>query len=309
MEKCFMHIAIVILTFNAGSSFAGLLADIEKQKNCSLKKIVIDSGSEDETVNLARRSDFEIIEIDQRSFNHGDTRQLCVNYVQAAVDVVVFLTQDVRLYDECSLQNIALPFKDLSVGAVYGRQLPHENASPIAAQARLFNYPEQSRLKTYADKEKLGLKTPFMSDSFAAYRVSALNAIKGFPHVIVSEDMYVGARLLKAGWNIAYAAEAKVYHSHDYTLLQEFRRYFDIGVFQAREAWIRAEFGGAEGEGLKLVFNQLKYLWQNNAFLSIPKALLANAIRLGGYRMGIYERRLPLPIKRFCSAQAYFFTE
>lgn len=309
MESYGMRIAIAIPTLNAGPAFKRLLREIDEQKIELVKKLVVDSGSADATVKLAGQAQCEVIAMDPRSFNHGKTRQFCIDCLADQIDIVIFITQDVLLADEDSLKNLVAPFADGAVGAVYGRQLPHAGASPIAAQARLFNYPAESLIKTYADKEKFKIKTPFLSDSFAAYRLSALKAIGGFPKAIVSEDMYVGAKLLQAGYNLAYAAEAQVYHSHDYNLLQEFRRYFDIGVFQAREGWIREDFGSAEGEGIKMVVKQLKYLCENRGVLYIPKAIIGNAVRLFGYRLGIKERRLPLPIKRFCSAQSYFFTE
>ena len=84
------------------------------------------------------------------------------------------------------------------------------------------------------------MKTAFNSNSFAAYRRKALKDVGGFPiNTILSEDMYVTAKMLLKNWSVAYCADAKVYHSHNYTIWQEFKRYFDIGVFHAKEAWIR----------------------------------------------------------------------
>ncbi len=40
-------------------------------------------------------------------------------------------------------------------------------------------------------------------------------------------------------------------------LVQEMKRYFDMGVFHASEPWIRQELGGAEGEGLKFVVSEV----------------------------------------------------
>ncbi|MGC3173864.1 hypothetical protein ACPTH5_31195, partial [Pseudomonas aeruginosa] len=71
-----------------------------------------------------------------------------------------------------------------------------------------------------------------------------------FPEVVIgSEDAYVAARLPQAGYAVRYAASAEVYHTHDYRLLEEFRRYFDIGEFYGRERWIRAPVGRAGGAG------------------------------------------------------------
>lgn len=301
-----LRVGIIIPTLNAGSQFISLLDGIAKQQANITRKLLIDSGSTDNTVAIAKQYQYEVMTIDKAKFNHGKTRQLAIDYV-TDIDIAVFLTQDVLLYDESSIGKLIAAFSDPSVGAAYGRQLPHKDASPLAAQARLFNYPTNSQYKSYADKTKLGIKTAFMSDSFAAYRITSLQAVGGFPHVIVSEDMYAAAKMLKQGDKIAYIAEALVYHSHDYTLWQEVQRYFDIGVFQQQEAWIRAELGEAEGEGLRLIKEQFNYLVNNNHISSIPKAMLLNAAKLIGYRLGIYEKYLPREFKKALSGQSYFF--
>lgn len=89
--------------------------------------------------------------------------------------------------------------------------------------------------------------------------------------MIGSEDAYVAARMLLAGYQVRYAASAQVYHSHDYRLLEEFRRYFDIGVFYGREPWIRQAFGDAGGEGKRYVLAELHALREANALYRAPK--------------------------------------
>ncbi|WP_130419259.1 hypothetical protein [Edaphobacter modestus] len=78
-------------------------------------------------------------------------------------------------------------------------------------------------------------------------------------------------------------AEAKVYHSHSYTWWQEVRRYFDIGVLHAREAWLRREFGGTGREGTRFVRSELSHLWLG-AWWFIPSALLRTALKWIAYR-------------------------
>lgn len=103
------------------------------------------------------------------------------------------------------------------------------------------------------------MKTAFISNSFAAYRKQAIQEVGGFPtHTILCEDMFVAARMLLNGWKVAYVSDACVYYSHNYTILQEFKRYFDIGVFHAREKWIRDSFGQAEGSGIAFVKMEIK---------------------------------------------------
>ncbi len=297
--------SLVIPTLNAGRDFELLLHSIKKQSLTPEKIIVLDSESDDYTTNIARECGCYVISIKRRDFNHGATRQLGVEYT--GVDLVVFLTQDVILVTENSLENIINCFNDPTVGAAYGRQLPHKKALPIGAHARLFNYPPKSRMKTVHDAEELGIKTAFISNSFAAYRKKALKEVGGFPgHVIISEDTYVAAKMLLAGWRVYYCAEAQVYHSHEYSVWQEFRRYFDIGVFHGCEPWIRTAFGRVVGEGFRYVVFELKYLWANGKCL-ILRACLQNLCKILGYKLGLKEKVLPLWLKKKLSMNRHYW--
>ncbi|MBT8439929.1 MAG: glycosyltransferase, partial [Gammaproteobacteria bacterium] len=250
---------------------------------------------------------FRVITIEKDTFNHGGTRQRAVG--EKISDHVVFLTQDAVIADTDALKNLLQYFNDKNVAAVCGRQLPRIGAGAIEAHARLFNYPDRSFTRTIHDVEKYGLKTAFISDSFAAYRVTVLSEIGGFPdNVIFGEDMYVSAKLLIAGYRIAYAADACVYHSHDYSLMQEMKRYFDMGVFHAREPWLRLEFGAAEGEGVKFVTSELGYLLRH-AFWRIPEGLIRIVFRYTGFRLGLGERHISLTIKRKLSMSPGYFNK
>jgi rhamnosyltransferase len=118
--------------------------------------------------------------------------------------------------------------------------------------------------------------------------------------------MYVGARMLLRGWKLAYCAESRVRHSHGYTLAQEFRRYFDIGVFNARQAWIRQHFGGASGEGRRFVLSEWGYLLRHCAW-RLPESCIRTALKLAGFNLGLRERWLPLWLKRAMSGQRNFW--
>ncbi len=186
--------------------------------------------------------------ISRSSFNHGRTRQLAADLCPEA-DIIIYMTQDAILASPDSVKNILTGFNDEKVGAVCGRQLPYPDASPIAAHARLFNYPAVSSVKSKDDIKRIGIKAAFLSNSFAAYRRTALMDVGGFPsNIIFGEDTYVAARMLLAGWKVAYAAEATCYHSHNYRIVEEFRRYFDIGIFHSQEKWFISLLGKAEGE-------------------------------------------------------------
>ena len=233
-----------------------------------------------------------------QDFNHGGTRQKGVELLTEA-DILVFLTQDAVLAAENSLQQLLQAFASPEVGLAYGRQLPARDAGPFGAHARLFNYPPQSRCKSKKDMAALGLKAAFVSNSFAAYRRTALQGVGGFPdEVILGEDMVVAARMLLEGWQIAYCAEAQAYHSHDYTAAQEFRRYFDTGVFHAREGWLKDRFGKAEGEGLRFIRSEFSYLRRTGNTCRWPLAFWRTLAKYLGYKLGQNEQYLPRSLKR-----------
>lgn len=66
--------------------------------------------------------------------------------------------------------------------------------------------------------------------------------------------------MLLSGWKVAYAGKATFWHSHNYTLAKELRRYLNMGVLHAREPYIGQSFGGAGGETPPYVKSELKFL-------------------------------------------------
>ena len=280
-----MNCGLIIPTLNAGEQFKKLLEQIAAQ-TLPTKKLIVDSESTDGTAELAKNFGVEVLTIPRKTFNHGATRQLALEKI-LPLDVIIFLTQDVLLRDDESLAKLVKIFStDKSVGLSYGRQLPHLNATNEAKFLRAFNYPPESQLRSFDDRKIYGLKTAFASNSFAAYRVEALKSVGGFPsNVPLCEDMYVAAKMLMSGWKIYYAAAAQVYHSHNYTASQEFRRYVQIGKFHAQESWIRETFGSAEGAGKKFVLMKLSALAKKNP-LDCVGAIFRDAAKFFGYRLG-----------------------
>lgn len=291
-----MRIACIIPTYNSKADLLRLLDSLERQ-TARFETFIVDSSSKDGTQELAWDRVGNVTVIPSVEFNHGGTRQRMVDQ-NLGYDVYVFLTQDACLADAGAIARIVEPFADPEVGAVCGRQLPHLDAKPLAQHARFFNYPGGVQVKSMADVSWLGIKTAFMSNSFAAYRGEALKAVGGFPvHVIFAEDMYAAAKMLMAGWKVAYAGNAQCRHSHNYTVVEEFERYFDMGVFHAREPWIRQNFGGAGGEGMRYVKSELRFLGLRRLYLW-PSVIVRNAVKLFGYKLGQQEAKLPIGLKR-----------
>lgn len=300
-------VALIILTHNALSTITQLLVAVQKQSLQPISILFMDTDSTDGTRDVITLNGFAFYDVKKHKFDHGATRQLATTLVDA--DIFVFMTQDALFADSEALQNIIATFVcDEKIGCVYGRQLPRPNSTPLEAYARLYNYGEESRIFTYADRFVYGIKTCFNSDSFAAYRKSALREVGGFPqHVIMGEDMCVAAKMLMQGWKVAYNADAKVYHSHHYGVIQEFRRYFTIGVFHQDNLWILQNFSTAYGEGWKFVRSELSYCWSKRAYWSLVRSVISAVVKILGYKLGRCYKCLPIRVRKiFCLSPDYW---
>jgi rhamnosyltransferase len=302
-----MRTALIIPTRNAAPYLDRLLPALAQQTLQPDEFFVVDSQSSDDSVARLRAAGARVEVIAASSFNHGGTRQWASQQVDA--EVLIFLTQDAVPCKPDSLAKLkAGLLSEDDIGVAYGRQLPHPHAGLLARQARQFNYPAHSRTKRLADAAEFGIKTCFSSDSFAAYRRSALRAVGGFPlDVIGSEDAYVAGRLLQAGYAVRYSADACVEHSHDYSMLDEFRRYFDIGTFYGREPWIAETFGHASGEGMRYVRAEVDALHNAGALHRLPEIFLRSALKLIGYKLGYNEQHLPRALKQKISMFAAYW--
>ena len=292
---------VIVPTYNGGDTWhrcAHALA--QAAAGCPGMSVrVVDSSSRDGTADVARQSGFDVLTIGTADFNHGGTRNLAARATTA--ECLIFLTQDAIVQGPASFAHLLSAFQDPTVAAAYGRQLPHADATPVAAHARLANYGPAGYVYGADDIPRRGLKAAFLSNSFAAYRVSVFRRLGGFPdQTILGEDMHFAARAILDGGRIAYVPSACVWHSHNYSLAEEFRRYFDIGVFQTEESWIGAHFGGAGGEGLKFLQSECRYL-ARHAPLWLVRAGLGDVAKILGYRLGKRHRHLPPGLRRACS--------
>ena len=240
---------------------------------------------------LARHPLVKVTQIERSEFDHGGTRHLGMELSWDA-DYVLFMTQDAVPQDENLVAELLKPFmQEQAIAVSYARQLPAEDARAAEQYSRTFNYPAESRIKSAKDIEDLGIKTFFCSNVCAMYRRNLYEEIGPFPSpVIFNEDMVYAGRAVQAGYSIAYAADAKVIHSHNYSAKQQFHRNFDLGVSQADHPEIFAKVS-SEGEGVQYAKRVVKYLWKNGRG-EIPGFLWTCGWRLIGYRLGKNYRKL-----------------
>ena len=245
-------ISVVIPTLNASGEIDRLLFLLENQTLKPLEILVVDSSSDDDTVDIAKFHDLAQVKVIKRSdFNHGLTRHWA--FQETVGDYVLFMTQDAVPADGELLERIVAPMeKDPQICQVTGRQLPKPEARPFERLVREFNYPEQSNIRSMKDVDQLGIKAYFSSDVCCCYRRSAYLEVGGFGETDMSEDMLMSITLLRAGYKIAYAADARVFHSHNYTPRQQFNRNRAVGRFLEQH---KKSLNGVNemGEGISLV--------------------------------------------------------
>lgn len=279
---------------NAEENFAEFLPALQKARNSIHRILILDSSSTDRTRELAIQAGFEVIDIDRKAFDHGGTRQLGVDHLSDC-DIIVCMTQDAVLASNDAIDHLVAPFHNPQIAATYGRQLPRIGAGLLEAYSRNFGYSDVSFVKSWPQSKSMGIMAGAVSNSFAAYRRSDLLEAGGFPsNLVCTEDVYVGFKLILSKKKIAYVAESAVHHSHNYTILQEFQRYFDIGAFYcAFEPWILRTAGTAEGRGLLFLKHQLRAIVFKEPWL-LPKCILSTITKYLGYRLGAKWHRFPL---------------
>lgn len=290
-----LKISVVIPTYNAESYLSSLLDKLYQQTVRNYELLIIDSSSTDRTVSIARQYTSHVRVIPRDEFDHGGTRAHAVEY--ATGDVIFFFTQDAVPCDANCIEKMVSVFDDSSVAAAYGQQIAYPGTNIFGKHLRLFNYPSKTEKRTLNDVPRLGIKTIQLSNSFAAYRRQSLLAIGNFKSgLILGEDVYAGAKLIEAGYTLVYTDMAKVFHSHSYSLWEEFKRYFDIGVFHRREGWILEKYGRAEGEGKKYLCSEFRYLLINGKWYLLPVWLVRNGMKYLGYRLGREYQLLPIKL-------------
>lgn len=300
-------VQVIVPTRNAAKSWSrfapALLACVAPEQ-----VLIVDSGSTDNTCELARAAGFKVRSSAEAEFDHGGTRQIADDELPEA-ELLVYLAQDAVLAGPKTLTRLLKAFRDAQVGAAFGRQLPRPGAGTIEAFECDFAYPAVSDVRSLASRERLGIGTIFLSNAFAAYRRSALMEVGGFPAgSICAPETIVAAELLLRGWKVAYVAKARVFHSHASSGIQELRRCFDLGVLHSRENWLLDGFGSPDKEARRLAVSELKFLWEQDAG-RILEALFRTGMKAVGYGLGSAESRLRPGVKRRLSLRPEFWEE
>ncbi|WP_167955957.1 glycosyltransferase [Anaerosporobacter faecicola] len=322
MDKLKLSVDIIIPTYHPNEQFYVLLdkllhqtvriaKEAKEQDQINLNKIFI-MNTEEQYFNKARYEEVcrgldlvEVRHITRTEFDHGGTRNYAASLSKA--DILMFLTQDAMPLDERLIENLVKPLKEERVAVTYARQLANDQAGEIERYTRTFNYPDVNVRKGKEDLERLGIKTYFCSNVCAAYKREVYEKLGGFvTQTIFNEDMIFASKVIQSGYQIEYASNACVIHSHKYTYRQQFTRNFDLGVSQRQYREIFENIK-SESEGIALVKKTMKHLIKKKKAYLIPDLVLQSGFKFLGYKAGLrYEKLSKKTRKRFSMNKSYW---
>lgn len=293
-------IDVVIPVYKAGEHVKELLNRLQKQKQ-SIHNIILmhTEDGQDLSWAVSQYRNVTVYSVLPEEFDHGGTRDRGIRGSQA--DIVVCMTQDALPADSHLIERLIQGFEQENVAISYARQMPKEDCDLLERYTRRFNYPETGRVKTKEDIRTLGIKTYFCSNVCAAYKKDVYLKLGGFEHkAIFNEDMIFAAGAIQQGYSIAYVAEAKVIHSHNYTNMQQFKRNFDLAVSQAQHPEIFNSVK-SEIEGIRLIKQTSVYLLKAKHPFKIMSLIWRSAIKYLGYTAGKNYRKLPNKLVVCCT--------
>lgn len=290
-------IDVIIPTYKPTGKLVRIIEMLEKQTYSVNKIIIINTEKEyfddffkDKDI-LDSYDNILVKHIKREEFDHGATRKMAVTMSDS--DYFVCMTDDAVVLDEVLIENLLKPLLEGKAAVSYARQCTKKSASLIERYVRHYNYPQKSALKTVSDIERLGIKAYFCSDVCAAYDRRVYDSLGGFvDRTIFNEDMIMASKVIKAGYGIYYASQAKVLHYHNYTCMQQLRRNFDLGVSQAMHPEV---FKGvpSEGEGVRMIKNCASFLIKKHKGYLIPELVINSGFKFVGYRLGKAYKLLP----------------
>jgi glycosyltransferase involved in cell wall biosynthesis len=296
-------ISVIIPVKDGGSDLRRCLEGIARQATeDEVEIVVVDSGSVDGSAELARAAGARVIEVESAGFRHGATRNLAAR--EARGDVLVFTTQDAYPVDEHWLERLSAPLRaEGDVAGVYGRQIPHDDASPPERFFLDFLYGPRPRLQRATDESQLSLHTTLFSNVNSAIRRSLWERFPFADDLFFAEDQDWSRRVLVAGHAIRYEPEAAVRHSHAYTLSSAFKRFFDTGASAERGflAGGSASSKALRSEARRYAREELAWLVRTGHRRWIPYAAAYELGKFAGVQLGARHRRLPLWLKQRCS--------
>ena len=210
-----MNTSIIIRTFNEAIYLPELLTMIKSQNISSPAEIVVvDSGSTDETLAIAESFNANIVNINKDDFTFG--RSLNVGCAAAKGEALVFISGHCIPENEKWLTTLISPLAIDNVVYSYGRQIGNETSKFSEKQIFAKYFPEESSVPQNGF---------FCNNANSALLKSTWEMFNFDEQLTGLEDMHLAKSIINAGFQIAYEADAEVYHLHDESWAQIKRRF------------------------------------------------------------------------------------
>ena len=226
-------IGAVIRTLNESELIGRCLETLQRQRGAfHVDIVVVDSGSTDATLEIARSHGVRIADVSPEDFDYS--KALNVGIEQLRGDFVVSISAHAIPVDEYWLERMTAPFEDPQVAGVSSRQVPWPNAPWQELQRLRTQFGTTRRVYSAADADEI-----VFSNAASAIRRSVWS---DQPFTLPAvEDLDWARRVIAAGWSIVYEPEAAVYHSHHETPRARARRLIDISRVHHAEAEPRVQ--------------------------------------------------------------------
>ncbi len=244
-----MKISVICPLYNGEDYIKNLNNSLLKQKGVEFASIeYILTEGKDNSEEVLKRLNCSYKKIKPQEFSHSRTREEAA--FRAEGDVLVFITQDIIIIDDLWLSKLVKPIIEGQCAATFSRQICDNNT--IEKYVREKNYPEESRIVCKDNIKELGIRTFFFSDAASAIKRETFEELEGYDnkHLVTNEDMYIAYKMINKGYKIRYTSEAEVIHSHEFTLKQLYKRYYDTGIFLKQNSYLLEHKANKAGMGL-----------------------------------------------------------
>lgn len=209
-----MNCSLVIRAYNEARHLPRLLEGVQQQSVRQVEIILVDSGSSDDTVQIAESYGAKIVRIQPQEFTFG--RSLNLGLQAATCALVVIASAHVYPVYPDWLERLLEPFADESIGLCYGKQRGAATSKFSEHQIFARWFPETSQPRQ---------NHPFCNNANAAIRRSAWQSHPYDESLTGLEDLAWAAWAQNQGWGVAYSAEAEIIHLHNETPLGVRNRY------------------------------------------------------------------------------------
>lgn len=228
---------MIIPTKNGGPLFQRVLSSVLAQSTTwPFEVLVIDSGSSDGTTEFCESSpSVRLHSIRPEEFGHGTTRNLGVEMTSG--EFVAFLTQDALPADRFWLAELVRTTEATdNIAGTFGRHVAYPGSNPFVARNLDRHFAGFARGPTVVTRldnrerwdtdRRYRQRLHFFSNNNSCIRRTVWEEIP-FPNVDFAEDQIWAQKVLEAGYAKAYANNAVVFHSHNYSVIDTARRSFD----------------------------------------------------------------------------------